>query len=97
MIQSNQKSSQQKGFFAHKAFTPQSRQNHGLQNLAPTSFAPRPCASGKYCYALPPAAHIVLPAFVRSCFADERKNKPSLRAIAWQSSIETSAARKALP
>ncbi|MBB5397724.1 hypothetical protein [Mucilaginibacter sp. AK015] len=75
MIQKKQKSSQQKGFFAHKAFTLQGRQNHGLQNLAPTSFAPGPCASGKYCYALAALkAIIVLPAFARSCFADERKH-----------------------
>ncbi|WP_183548948.1 hypothetical protein [Mucilaginibacter sp. AK015] len=54
----------------HKAFNPQTGQNHGLQNLATTSFA-HPYASGKYCYALAPLkATIVLPAFARSCFAD---------------------------
>jgi hypothetical protein len=39
LIQSNQKSSQQKCFFAHKASTLQIRQNHGLLNLASTLFA----------------------------------------------------------
>ncbi|QHS57487.1 hypothetical protein GWR56_18760 [Mucilaginibacter sp. 14171R-50] len=39
MIQSNQKSSQQKGFFAAHGHYLQSMQNHGLQNLASTSFA----------------------------------------------------------
>ncbi|MGF7038411.1 hypothetical protein [Mucilaginibacter lappiensis] len=39
MIQSNQRSSQQKCFFAHKAFALQTSQNHGLLNLAATSFA----------------------------------------------------------
>ncbi|WP_221262182.1 hypothetical protein, partial [Mucilaginibacter sp. AK015] len=61
----------------HKAFVPQSRQNHGLQNLASTSFAPGPCASGKYCYALAPLkATIVLLAFARSCFADASSQLP---------------------
>jgi hypothetical protein len=34
LIQSNQKSSQQKCFFARKAFTLQISQNHGLLNFA---------------------------------------------------------------
>jgi hypothetical protein len=35
LIQSNQKSSRQKGFFAAPAFAPQTRQNHGLESFAP--------------------------------------------------------------
>ncbi|MFA6246578.1 MAG: hypothetical protein WC615_06535, partial [Mucilaginibacter sp.] len=35
LIQSNQKSSQQKGFFAHKAFASQTGQNHGLESFCP--------------------------------------------------------------
>ena len=39
LIQSNQRSSQQRGFFTHKAFALQINQNHGLQYFYPTSFA----------------------------------------------------------
>ncbi|MDN3547159.1 hypothetical protein [Mucilaginibacter aquaedulcis] len=37
-----------KASLPHKAFTPQSSQNHGLLNLTATSFAQRPCF-GKVC------------------------------------------------
>jgi len=39
LMKSNQKSSQQKCFFAHGAFALQTSQNHGLLNLTSTSFA----------------------------------------------------------
>ncbi|NHA04998.1 hypothetical protein G7092_14400 [Mucilaginibacter sp. HC2] len=77
-MKSNQKSSQHKCFFARKAFTLQSRQNHGLLNLTPTSFA-HSHASARFANA-PAAAPpvIVLPAFARSCSADGKKKS-------WQS------------
>jgi hypothetical protein len=53
LIQSNQKSSQQKGFFAAPAFAPQIGQNHGLESFALCARSlPRFC---KISYAL--AAH----------------------------------------
>jgi hypothetical protein len=78
LIQSNQKSSRQKGFFAHQAFALQTMQNHGLESFAPLAFAHSPRFS-KISYA--PAAHkatIVLPAFARSCFADTGEEKKIL-------------------
>jgi hypothetical protein len=58
----------------HKAFAPQTGQNHAiiLRYFVPTF----PRASAKTCYA--PAAAlptIVLPAFARSLSADRKKNK----------------------
>jgi hypothetical protein len=66
----SKKSSQQIGFFAHKAFALQIGQNHGCNYFAPlrTRF---PNASAKTCYALPELkAGTVLPAFTRSLPAD---------------------------
>ncbi|MBB5396144.1 hypothetical protein [Mucilaginibacter sp. AK015] len=51
MIQSNQKSSQQKGFFAAQGFTPQIVQNHGLETFAPR-FAAQASRFSKISYAL---------------------------------------------
>jgi len=54
----------------HMAFTPQSRQNHGLQLFAQLRSRKVPCFY-KTCYA-PAAAQttIVLPTFTRSCSPD---------------------------
>ncbi|PAW92030.1 hypothetical protein CKK33_00375 [Mucilaginibacter sp. MD40] len=70
------KSNQQRGFFSLRAFALQSGQNHGLQILPPLRSLIA-IASGKYCYAF--AMHkatTVLPAFVRSFFADNQKKIP---------------------
>jgi hypothetical protein len=73
LIQSNQKSSQQKCFFALLAFALQNGQNHGLQLFCATSFA-QSYASAKTCYAPAIAqATIVLPAFARSLSADGKR------------------------
>jgi hypothetical protein len=74
-MKSNQKSSQQKCFFALTAFTPQINQNHGLLNLTSTSFA-HSSASARFANAPATAqAIIVLPAFARSCSADKERKK----------------------
>jgi hypothetical protein len=77
LIQSNQKSSRQKGFFAAPGLCPANRAEPRAGIFCPTSFAHclRFC---KISYA--PATHeatIVLPAFARSCFADAGKKKKS--------------------
>jgi len=72
LIQSNQRSSQQTGFFAAQGLCPASWQNHGLQNLAATSFAHG--SRFRQVLLCPSAALpiIVLPAFAQSFFADRR-------------------------
>jgi hypothetical protein len=58
----------------HRAFAPQTGQNHGLESFAPlrSLIVPRFC---KISYALASLkATIVLPAFARSCFADGGKD-----------------------
>ncbi|RFZ90758.1 hypothetical protein D0C36_17535 [Mucilaginibacter conchicola] len=55
--------------------TLQSDQNHGLQNLAATSFT-QPPASGKYCYALTTAhGHHCSARFRPKLFCRQRKKK----------------------
>jgi hypothetical protein len=53
LIQSNQKSSRQKGFFAARAFAPQTGQNHGLESFALLAFASLSSASAKFPMPLP--------------------------------------------
>ncbi|WP_292970845.1 hypothetical protein, partial [Mucilaginibacter sp.] len=67
------KSSQQRGFFSHKAFALLSGITTGCKNL-PLLRSLIAIASGKYCYAF--ATHkatTVLPAFARSFFADNQR------------------------
>ena len=73
---STQKGCHQKCFFAHKAFTPQSGQNHGLLNLTSTAFA-HSLTSIRFANAPATAqSTIVLPAFARSLSAaGEKKSK----------------------
>jgi hypothetical protein len=68
LIQSNQKSSQQKCFFALGAFALQNGQNLGWNYFAPSHLSPRACKN----FLCPAAAQprIVLPVFARSCSAD---------------------------
>jgi hypothetical protein len=73
LIQSNQKSSRQKGFFAAPGLCPANQPEPRAGIFCPTAFAlaPRFC---KIFYALATLkAIIVLPAFARSCFADTGK------------------------
>jgi hypothetical protein len=68
LIQSNQKSSQQKCFFAARAIALQNGQNLGWNYFAPARFIPRACKN----FLCPAAAlpTIVLAVFARSCSAD---------------------------
>ena len=77
LIQSNQKSSRQKGFLPHKAFALQTGQNHGLESFAPLRSLIGPRFS-KISYVLAALkTTIVLPAFARSCFCrPELQNTP---------------------
>jgi hypothetical protein len=69
-MKSNQKSSQQKCFFALKASALQNAQNLGWNYFA---LARLPHAHAKTSYALQPHnPHIVLPVFARSCSADRK-------------------------
>jgi hypothetical protein len=56
LIQSNQKSSRQKGFFAAQGFALQTGQNHGLESFAPLAFA-LALASAKFPMPLPHSSH----------------------------------------
>jgi hypothetical protein len=75
-MESNQRSSQQRGFFAARAFAPQIRQNQGWKQLPRlVRFWPAhllfPDPAANISHALPPhLACIVLPDFGRSFSAD---------------------------
>nr|WP_294946420.1 hypothetical protein [uncultured Mucilaginibacter sp.] len=66
LIKSNQKSRQQGGFFAARAFTLQSEQNHGLGKFALCCAPPVPALQQTFTMPFPPTTHHVLPAFTRS-------------------------------
>jgi len=74
LIQSNQKSSQQKGFFAAQGLYPANHSKPRAANYCPKAAHAQCC--GKICYALPThKATIVLPDFIRSCSAVGKKKK----------------------
>jgi hypothetical protein len=68
LIQSNQKSSQQKGFFAALGFCAAKLAKPRLESIALLRSL-LPPASAKVPMPCRPQATIVLPAFARSCFA----------------------------
>jgi hypothetical protein len=72
LIKSNQKSSQQKCFFALKAFALQTGQNLGWNYFALTLLAP--CRKNFLCPATA-QPRIVLAVFARSCSADGEAKK----------------------
>jgi hypothetical protein len=76
LMKSNQKSSQQKGFFAARGLYPAKRTEPGLE-LLPLPSTPHACKN----FLCPAAAlpHIVLPVFARSCSADTLGKTTALR------------------
>ena len=74
------RSSQQKGFFAAQAFTPQISQNHGLESFALLR-SRIPLLLQKFLCPCHPQATMFLPAFARSCFADEEEKRKSYQSF----------------
>jgi hypothetical protein len=59
-----------KASLPHRAFAPQTGQNHGLESFALLSFASSPALLQNSLCPCHAQGTIVLPAFARSCFAD---------------------------
>jgi hypothetical protein len=78
LIQSNQKSSRQKCFFAHRAFALQTGQNHGLESFALLAFAPVPCFS-KISYARSAQTHHRSARFRPKLFCRQRRIRKILK------------------